>query len=358
MASKLLSPFILAFLTLVGSLSSCTTTQIQNSRINQPGGKTLQFGEVKEKDQIFLYEQFVKDNPRSEFVKEADARRSNRIAFLKSLQMKRVTIEREHTGDMLESAIRGLLNKMGYDIVDADSKNYGGKLTLGRIGIKVLGMGALSFRGYSLDVSLYHERVGLVFRKSIEGLLSAGTGQQAERERAESLIDNVLQYLPVEIIRYSWTKDRFTGMVPILVEWLKSEDYLIRRRAVYIIKELGSEYEIHESLITLLIIALRDKAQLVRIGVCEALAELKNSTSVPPLIDVLKDDADLGVRARAASALGQIKDSRAVEPLIIALGDKGRVPEEAGSALKRITGQDFGTDRIKWQQWWNQYKPR
>jgi HEAT repeat protein len=75
------------------------------------------------------------------------------------------------------------------------------------------------------------------------------------------------------------------------------------------------------------------------------------------------------VRGIAAEALGKIGDTRAVEPLIGLLKDRSStlgvllrkppmiVPrEDASRALGRITGQDFGIDAEKWQEWWTRNK--
>jgi len=69
------------------------------------------------------------------------------------------------------------------------------------------------------------------------------------------------------------------------------------------------------------------------------------------LIDRLKHP-NANVRQRAARLLGTMNNPRAVDPLIEALSDSdARVRDNAAESLKRLTGEDFGTDQQKWQQW-------
>jgi HEAT repeats len=62
----------------------------------------------------------------------------------------------------------------------------------------------------------------------------------------------------------------------------------------------------------------------VRIGVIEALGQIKSPRSVEPLIHVLKNDESSEVRWVTALALGEIGDKRAVPPLLTTLNDKDR----------------------------------
>jgi hypothetical protein len=62
----------------------------------------------------------------------------------------------------------------------------------------------------------------------------------------------------------------------------------------------------------------------VRIGVIEALGEIKSPRSVEPLIHTLQTDEISEVRWVAALALGEIGDKRATPPLLASLKDKDR----------------------------------
>jgi hypothetical protein len=48
-----------------------------------------------------------------------------------------------------------------------------------------------------------------------------------------------------------------------------------------------------------------------------------------------------------------IGDARAIPPLIEALGDSDvRVQTQVMEQLRKITGQNFGKDSMKWRGWW------
>jgi HEAT repeat protein len=77
---------------------------------------------------------------------------------------------------------------------------------------------------------------------------------------------------------------------------------------------------------------------------------------VSALIQALGDQ-DVYVRQTAVLALKRIGSEvmAAVPALIQALQDKSdRVRGYAAEALEAITGQQFGQDAARWQQWWNE----
>jgi len=167
-----------------------------------------------------------------------------------------------------------------------------------------------------------------------------------------------------------------------------------------------------------LISALKEENKTVRIQAIEALGIMKDKRAVKPIIELLKDQ-DKKIRKISAWALGSIEDPEAVEPLINALGDDdeevvkssiwslamikdkkavyplieilknrndklqktsawaisiikhpssiepliGLLKETEGEKqiiivklLQKITGQYFGTEVEKWQEWWEQNK--
>ena len=82
-----------------------------------------------------------------------------------------------------------------------------------------------------------------------------------------------------------------------------------------------------------------------------------------PLFEALKDDV-WDIRCAAAEALGNIGDKGAVGPLLEALKSYCRhghivarhKTESFIEALKKITGQDFGYDYKKWENWYENNK--
>lgn len=82
-----------------------------------------------------------------------------------------------------------------------------------------------------------------------------------------------------------------------------------------------------------------------------ALGRSASTRAVPPLLQIL-EKGTLQERREAALSLGRLKDPRAVAPLITALREFGADARPAvAGALKAITGQDFGVDADRWQQW-------
>jgi len=81
------------------------------------------------------------------------------------------------------------------------------------------------------------------------------------------------------------------------------------------------------------------------------LSHIDDPRAADPVIAAL-EDTDQDVRIAAIRALGKMRNPRAVEPLIAALGDRREnVRVEATWALKKLTGEDFGSDRKLWRQW-------
>jgi hypothetical protein len=101
-----------------------------------------------------------------------------------------------------------------------------------------------------------------------------------------------------------------------------------------------------------LIESLRDPDPSVRWESARRLGEMKDSRSVVPLIGALTDEHPY-TRRRAAASLGNLQDFRAVDPLVKSLRDEDTfVQKYALEALIKLTGQQFGNDPEKWQEWW------
>jgi hypothetical protein len=85
--------------------------------------------------------------------------------------------------------------------------------------------------------------------------------------------------------------------------------------------------------------------------------------AVEPLIDCLNDE-EIEIQCATARALGETKDKRAIEPLINYLRKKPKIKGyfycdphyEVKEALRKITGQDFGSNYSSWLRWWNEQK--
>ena len=85
----------------------------------------------------------------------------------------------------------------------------------------------------------------------------------------------------------------------------------------------------------------------VRIGVIEALSEIKSTRSVDPLIQTLMTDEDHEVRWVAALALGEIGDKRALPSLVFSLRDKDRYVRYGSAKALEKMGWSSATDQEK-----------
>lgn len=134
-----------------------------------------------------------------------------------------------------------------------------------------------------------------------------------------------------------------------LINLLKEEDPNTSAQAAYALGEIRDARAVEP-----LLAAMGSPNERLRSSAAEALGKVKDPRAVDQLIAALKDQSS-SVRLRAAGALGEIKDQRAIEPLIPMLKDQFS-RWDAAEALKKITGQDFGTDHGKWNDWWQKSK--
>lgn len=89
-------------------------------------------------------------------------------------------------------------------------------------------------------------------------------------------------------------------------------------------------------------------------NVATALVKL-GKLAIESLSTALSDEDEV-VRWWAVMILEEI-GKPAIEPLIVALNNKNTdVRHNAKWALMQITGQDFGENQTKWQEWWAQNK--
>lgn len=102
-----------------------------------------------------------------------------------------------------------------------------------------------------------------------------------------------------------------------------------------------------------LIEALHDENSQVRNFAARSLGDINDQRAVEPLIQALQDE-DMGVRGDAASALGKLKSKRAIRPLLAMLKERKQNYQFAADALREITGQSFGDDVRKWQEFCEQ----
>jgi HEAT repeat protein len=115
-----------------------------------------------------------------------------------------------------------------------------------------------------------------------------------------------------------------------LIKALRHKNLTIQWKASSALAGLGTEGMDH------LLSALKTRNKDTRLGIIEALGEIRDPRAVEPLIGILKDE-DNEVRWEAALALGEIADPRAFPPLETALSDPDRyVRYGAAIALQKM----------------------
>lgn len=104
--------------------------------------------------------------------------------------------------------------------------------------------------------------------------------------------------------------------------------------------------------------ALKHENAQVRSYAARALGTMHEMDAVKALMTSLRSES-AEVRTAASSGLSESKDSRVVEPLLASLQDQSpTVREEAVATLEAISGEKFGQDQAKWQEWWDKEKAK
>ncbi len=173
-----------------------------------------------------------------------------------------------------------------------------------------------------------------------------------------------------------------TNSIDNLITALDDTDRRVRAMAAI---ALGSYH--HPKAAEKIMDAMPKSGPSARADMVYALAQINDIIVVPFLIERLENE-ESNVRAAIVYALGKIRDARAVKVLLAGLADKDelvransvyslsnyyapqvvealinamndeiiRVREAASEALEVLTGKRYGTDRTKWQNWWNSQK--
>ena len=142
-------------------------------------------------------------------------------------------------------------------------------------------------------------------------------------------------------------KGELKGLLGLLTDW----DPDIRWRAADALGSLGKEAS------GPLIRQLNKKNRYIRLGVIEALAQIKDPAAVPPLASLLSTEKRVEIRFLTAVALGEIGDRNAVPVLSGLLSDRSKyVRFGAASALDRLgwkpgTREEDARHRMAKQDW-------
>jgi len=145
---------------------------------------------------------------------------------------------------------------------------------------------------------------------------------------------------------YALGRLRDTGATEALIAAMKDPERSVRKHVVIALGEIKDPRAL-DTLLAGLLDALEVSAAAEQV-----LLETRDLRAVEPLIVSLRH-RKAEVRRLSARLLAAIGDPRAFRPLIIALKDKASdVQFEAAAALRKMSGQDFGTDHDRWQRWY------
>jgi len=96
---------------------------------------------------------------------------------------------------------------------------------------------------------------------------------------------------------------------------------------------------------------LADRSFELRVAALEVIGDGPGNEAVPVLAAAL-DDPCWSVRLTAFTALAEIRRPEAVDALIASLGrEQGRLREEQGEALARLTGMGLPPVKERWEEW-------
>ena len=90
----------------------------------------------------------------------------------------------------------------------------------------------------------------------------------------------------------------------------------------------------------------------VRLAAIKSFEKLPASTAIPHLQSMVGGDTNIDVRLAATRALGKFQGNRAVSAIGLALNDSDPALQlRAAESLQAVTGESFGRDIPKWQQY-------
>ncbi len=258
---------------------------------------------------------------------------------------------RFESADLIETCRRHS-NAAGFAIVaNADlhaylmeraSKDGGFRAALAQVGT-----GALEFLIRASRMSEFQEALSRCPRAALESRLARCLGQDDLRGRALELIAELRLTKLIPELRRGGAEDA----LPVLarLQDATAVDYLLR-----LLANSGRAKAAAESLrlVDASLLAKRARgllrdARLIQ-PMVSALSKLRGSELGPFFVEVL------GVpeaRGRAFEALATLRYRPAVPALTPFLRSVTIAPQ-AQKTLVEITGQDFGTDRSRWDRWW------
>ena len=222
-------------------------------------------------------------------------------------------------------------------------------------------------QGISFLLQAAEDEDELVRERAIQGLAAAG-GMQAAAAAGRALGD------PDPFVRWRAVQALSRLGVMDVVEQLGAlvgdQSWRVKVTALELLGTIAGERmkrtsaeisskQVVEPIRSYLLRALQDPDERVRLAAAWALARNRDGAAYEPLITLLKDGS-LFIRDEAALALGDLGEMRAAIPLIEAVADPRNTVSEEGrdwarwgavKALVKLTGEDFGLNADKWNEW-------
>lgn len=133
-----------------------------------------------------------------------------------------------------------------------------------------------------------------------------------------------------------------------LSEMIQKDDrVLVRLHATELLGELDPA-----TALSAVAAATQDRESDVRVAACRVYGKMKTDDALTQLNAVLQREQQPDVQIAAVRAIGQFKDPRAAQILQFALdSEQPALQLAAADSLKSITGQKFGNDIPKWQEY-------
>jgi HEAT repeat protein len=104
---------------------------------------------------------------------------------------------------------------------------------------------------------------------------------------------------------------------------------------------------------------LKREAPEVRVAAARCLGELRTTEASSAMSDAIANETSTDVKVALAEAAGKLGDAELVPELIARLADADpRVVRASADALSRITRQNHGTNRARWQDYWARVQGR
>lgn len=146
--------------------------------------------------------------------------------------------------------------------------------------------------------------------------------------------------------RYPETRN---GLLPLL----EDSNWEVRMRTIQALVAAGDP-----AVADALLARCAEGEVAVRCAALEGLAELGSALVLAPARTDLDHDS-WQVRASAIAALGRVRSLESIGPLITRMArEEGRLADDIGAALARITGRDFGSRVDAWQNFWKTFEGR